>query len=293
MFERLRKKWKVGPLQLTLILCTFAIGGSLTGYAGRKLLSVLDIDQRWLWIVVYIIVITILWPFAVLLVSIPFGQFRFFRGYLKKISKRMGLTPTNRSVSAARIAIFASGAGSNAQRIIGYFRNSDAVQVAVIACNKPGAGVLGIAEREHIPVLMIDKEKFFRGNGYVEELKNHRVDFIVLAGFLWKIPATVLKAYAGKIINIHPALLPAYGGKGMYGSFVHEAVITAGDRESGVTIHYVDDKYDHGEVIFQVKCPVYPNDTADSLALRIHALEHEHYPKVIEKFIASTCKLEA
>jgi formyltetrahydrofolate-dependent phosphoribosylglycinamide formyltransferase len=287
MFERLRKKWKVGPLQLALILCTFAIGGSLTGYAGRKLMNLLEIDQRWLWILIYIVLITILWPFAVLIVSIPFGQFKFFRGYLKKIGKRMGVISSKEPTPSrpVRIAIFASGAGSNAQRIIDYFRNSDTVQIATIACNKPGAGVLQIAARENIPVLMIDREKFFRGNGYVDELRNQQVDFIVLAGFLWKIPAALTKAYAGKIINIHPALLPAYGGKGMYGSFVHEAVISAGDKESGITIHYVDDKYDHGEVIFQTKCPVHPNDTADSLAERIHTLEHEHYPVVIAKLL--------
>jgi formyltetrahydrofolate-dependent phosphoribosylglycinamide formyltransferase len=292
MFDRLRKKWKVGPLQLVLILCTFAIGGSLTGYAGRKIMNVFAINQQWLWIIVYIILITLLWPMAVLLVSILFGQFRFFIAYLKKIGRRMKLVsnapevsnPTSGSMPK-QIAIFASGAGSNTQRIIDYFRNSKSVKVALIACNKPGAGVLNIAARENIPVLMIEKEKFFSGDEYVERLKSQRIDFIVLAGFLWKIPGSLTKGYQGKIVNIHPALLPAYGGKGMYGQFVHESVIAAGDKQSGITIHYVDDIYDHGDIIFQAKCAVYDTDTPDSLAQRVHQLEHQHYPEVLDKLL--------
>ncbi len=186
-----------------------------------------------------------------------------------------------------RIAIFASGAGSNAQKIIDHFRDSDQVGVGLIVCNKPGAGVLQIAEKEGISSMIIDKEKFFRGNAYTNELKQAGIDFIILAGFLWKIPVALIRAFPEKIVNIHPALLPQYGGKGMYGHFVHQAVIDHHEKESGITIHYVDEHYDHGDIIFQAKCPVLAADTADTLASRIHQLEHQHYPTVIEQLLQS------
>jgi phosphoribosylglycinamide formyltransferase 1 len=184
-----------------------------------------------------------------------------------------------------QIAIFASGAGSNAQRIIEHFRGHAHITVALIVCNKPGAGVLHIAAQNSIPTLLIEKEKFFRGNAYTDELKAAGIDFIVLAGFLWKVPDALIQAYRGSIVNIHPALLPKYGGKGMYGAFVHAAVIGAKEPESGITIHYVDEHYDHGDIIFQAQCTVAPGDTPDSLAKKIHQLEHEHYPKVIEQLL--------
>jgi phosphoribosylglycinamide formyltransferase-1 len=183
------------------------------------------------------------------------------------------------------IALFASGAGSNAQKIIDYFRGHSSIRVALIVCNKPGAGVLSIAEKEAIPYILIEKEQFFRGSAYVGELKSFDISFIVLAGFLWKVPDALIAAYPSKIINIHPALLPKYGGKGMYGTFVHEAVIAAGEPESGITIHYVDGHYDNGDIIFQVSCPVAPDDTAASLAQKIHQLEYTYYPEMIEKVI--------
>ncbi len=186
-----------------------------------------------------------------------------------------------------RIAIFASGAGSNAQKIIDHFRDSDQVRVSLVVCNKPGAGVLRIADNEGIPSLVIEKEKFFRDNAYTDELQEAGIDFIILAGFLWKIPVDLIRAYPGKIINIHPALLPAYGGKGMYGNHVHQAVIDHHEKESGITIHYVDEQYDHGDIIFQAKSPVLASDTADTLASRIHQLEHQHYPAVIEQLLQS------
>lgn len=185
------------------------------------------------------------------------------------------------------IAIFASGAGSNARRIIEYFKDSETVKIALIVCNKPGAGVLNIAQEHGIPTLLIEKEQFFRGNAYVDELREYHIDFIVLAGFLWKVPSALIRAFTEKIINIHPALLPKYGGKGMYGQFVHEAVIGAKDPESGITIHFVDEQYDHGSTIFRITCPVLPDDTPASLAQRIHELEHKHYPMVIEKLLLS------
>jgi phosphoribosylglycinamide formyltransferase-1 len=189
------------------------------------------------------------------------------------------------------IAIFASGAGSNAEKIIEHFaliKNSSSGRIVLIVCNKPQAGVLKIAEANNIPVLLIEKEKFFRGNGYADELKAAGIDFIVLAGFLWKIPSALIKAYPKKIVNIHPALLPKYGGKGMYGMHVHEAVIANKEKESGITIHYVDEVYDHGDIIFQAQCPVLRDDTPEVLARRIHILEHRHYPEIIEKIITES-----
>jgi len=183
------------------------------------------------------------------------------------------------------LAIFASGAGSNAQQIINYFRDSLVAKVVLIVCNKPGAGVVGIAEKENIPVLMIEKERFFRGNGYLPEFQNRNTDLIILAGFLWKIPQILIDHYPRRIIIIHPALLPKYGGKGMYGQYVHEAIINAGEVESGITIHYVDEHYDNGDVIFQTACPVVDGDNAATLAQRIHQLEHLHYPMVIEEIL--------
>ena len=183
------------------------------------------------------------------------------------------------------LAIFASGTGTNAARIIDYFRGSPRINVSLIVCNKPVAGVLNIAQREGIPTLLIEKEPFSRGRAYVEELQEKKIDLIILAGFLWKIPETLVKAYPGRIINIHPALLPKYGGKGMYGRFVHEAVIAAGEKESGITIHYVDEQYDHGKPINQFIVSVNPSDTPETLAEKIHKLEHEHFPAVIEEVI--------
>lgn len=184
------------------------------------------------------------------------------------------------------IAIFASGAGSNAKKIIDHFRHHPTIRVALIVCNKPQAGVLQIAEKENIPALLIEKEMFFRGDAYVSQLKTYTINFVVLAGFLWKVPVALIAAYRNRIVNIHPALLPHYGGKGMYGSRVHEAVITNKEKQSGITIHYVDELYDHGAVIFQATCTVATDDTADTLAQKIHVLEHEHYPRVIEEVIA-------
>lgn len=189
------------------------------------------------------------------------------------------------TANVKNLVVFASGAGSNAQQIINYFRGSERARVALIACNKPGAGVIAIAEKEGIPVLIIEKDRFFRGDGYVPEFQKLETSAIILAGFLWKIPQTLIDAYPRRIVNIHPALLPKYGGKGMYGQYVHEAVINAGEVQSGITIHYVDEHYDKGDIIFQTACPVLEVDTAQSLAQRIHQLEHLHYPKVIEELL--------
>jgi phosphoribosylglycinamide formyltransferase-1 len=185
------------------------------------------------------------------------------------------------------IVILASGAGSNAQQIINYFHNSSLANVVLIVCNKPGAGVLGIAEKEGLPVLLIEKERFFRGDAYLPVFNEAGIDFLVLAGFLWKVPSTLINAYPRRIVNIHPALLPKFGGKGMYGQYVHEAVLQAGEMESGITIHYVDEHYDNGDIIFQTACPILEGDTPETIAQRIHQLEHLHYPRVVEEVISN------
>ena len=300
MFEKLKHKWKVNGINLLLIITTFALGGSLCGYAGRKILLLTNLEKGVLWFVLYIVVVTLLWPLCVLLISIPLGQFTFFKKYIIKIGKKMSGRSVNKNrLHTSRIAVFASGAGSNTEQIIKASPSlllkekgepkievkEAAYEVALIVCNKPGAGVLQIAEQAGIPSLLIDKERFFNGDNYLPELKKNNIDFIVLAGFLWKMPTALINAYPRKILNIHPALLPKYGGKGMYGQSVHEAVIASGENESGITIHFVDELYDHGEIIFQAKCEVAPNDTAQTLAHKIHVLEHASYPHIIASVV--------
>ncbi len=302
MLKKWKEKWQVSWVQFTLIICTFALGGSLCGFTGRKILALTDIERGVLYFVLYIIVMTIVWPFCVLLVSIPLGQFVFFKNYLKRMAGRIqgrkddsfkmtvdsmeNQSPTvHKPLTVKTIAIYASGAGSNAEKIIEHLRNHHHIKVGLIVCNKPDAGVIKIADTNNIPILLIEKEIFFRGDAYVSVLKNQSIDFIVLAGFLWKVPLNLLIAYPNKIINIHPALLPKYGGKGMYGHFVHQAVIENGEIESGITIHYVNEHFDEGKTIFQATCKVTKDDTPDSLAAKIHQLEHLHYPRVVEETV--------
>lgn len=286
MFEKLKQRWQVNGTNMVLIICTFAVGGSLCGYIGRKLIGITGIDAGFLWVLLYILLVTIIWPVCVLLVSFPFGQFSFFIKYLKKIKNRMsGSTKT-----PIPIAIFASGAGSNAEKIIEHTLPSTNAaplifKVDLVVSNKPGAGVLKIAAQYNIDTLIIEKEQFFIGDGYVTTLKDRGIQFIVLAGFLWKVPVSLIKAYPGKIVNIHPALLPKYGGKGMFGEKVHEAVIEGGEKESGISIHYVDELYDHGRIIFQSTCKIDETETPASLAQKIHVLEHRHYPEVIMELL--------
>ena len=189
------------------------------------------------------------------------------------------------AVDKKNIAVFASGTGTNTDNLIDHFKKTQTANICLIVCNNSQAGVLKIADRNHIPHILIEKEKFFKGDGYVSEFKKAQVDFIVLAGFLWKLPSTLINVYRNKIVNIHPALLPKFGGKGMYGNFVHEAVLSAKEKESGITIHFVDEFYDNGKTIFQATCPVYENDTTETLSKRIHELEYKYFPKVIEEVI--------
>src|SRR5210317_1982747 len=183
------------------------------------------------------------------------------------------------------IVIFASGNGSNAQRIADYFANKPNVSIKKIYSNKADAYVLTRATNLNIDTFVFNRSEFYESDLVLKELINDKPDLVVLAGFLWKIPDPVIAAFSGKIINIHPALLPGYGGKGMYGSRVHEAVINSGDNESGISIHYVNDQYDEGELIFQARCMVTPSDTSASLAAKIHELEYEHFPLVIERLL--------
>ena len=184
-----------------------------------------------------------------------------------------------------RIAIFASGNGSNAQRIAEYFDGSAIAMVALILSNNDDAFVLQRARKLKIPFKTFDRNLFYQSDKVLRWCKDAGIDFIVLAGFLWLVPDYFIKAFPMRILNIHPALLPKYGGKGMYGDKVHEAVISAGDKESGITVHYVDEKYDNGLIVFQARCSVDKEDTPGLLAGKIHQLEYKHFPLVIESVL--------
>ncbi len=296
--NKLQRKWGLGPVQFWLVIATFALGGSLSGRLCSYLLKMVFLEKNWAFWLVYPLLLTILWPFSVIFVSFFTGQFSFFRGYLGRVGSRLlgsGLAtdahlgesaaPSTASTAPIHIAIFASGAGSNARKIIEHFEKKDLpIKVSLIVCNVPGAGVIEIAKEKGIPTLMINKADF-ASTGYVESLHNSEIQFIVLAGFLWKVPEVLVKAYPKAIINIHPALLPKYGGKGMYGSRVHEAVIAAGEKESGITIHWVNEHYDEGAIIYQASCPIDAGETPETLAHKIHALEHAHFAPTIEQLL--------
>ena len=315
--NKLQQKWGVGQVQFWLIMTTFALGGSLSGYLNKQILNLVFLEKNAAYWLIYPLLLTILWPFSVILVSFATGQFTFFKGYLGRIWSRLSGGPStigatmgsetlgsshSRANNPIHVAIFASGAGSNAKKIIEYFENkSTPVKISLIVCNVPGAGVLEIAKSKGIPTLMINKAEF-ESTGYVESFHNADIHFIVLAGFLWKVPEVLVNAYqpgmkidaslvngkvniARGIVNIHPALLPDYGGKGMYGSRVHEAVVAAGEKETGITIHWVDAHYDEGDIIFQARCAVNASDTPTSVADKIHVLEHQHFAPTIEEVL--------
>jgi phosphoribosylglycinamide formyltransferase-1 len=185
-----------------------------------------------------------------------------------------------------RIAIFASGSGSNAQKIAEYFKNHPTIEVALVVSNKADAGVLDIAKSFGIETYVIpSKAEFTQTETLLQELYVSQIDFIVLAGFLWLIPEYLIEAYPSRIVNIHPALLPKYGGKGMHGMHVHHAVVAAGEKESGITIHYVDKVYDNGEHLFQATVPVEPGDTPEVIQQKVLVLEHTNFAQVIEKVL--------
>ena len=184
-----------------------------------------------------------------------------------------------------KIAIFASGSGTNAENLALNFQNSDDLEVSLILTNKKEAYVIERAKKLNIPVEIFKKSQLVEGNYIINLLQQNKIDFIVLAGFLLKIPESLIAAYPEKIINIHPSLLPKYGGKGMFGQYVHQAVIAAGEKISGITIHLVNEEYDKGEILSQEKCEITPSDTADNLAHKIHQLEYKHFPRVVESYI--------
>lgn len=181
-----------------------------------------------------------------------------------------------------RIAIFASGSGSNAQRIMEHFKRNKEMEVAIVLSNRPDAYVLQRADNFEVPTHVFTREEFYNTNLIPNLLQNLQVDLIVLAGFLWLVPGKLLELYPDRIINIHPSLLPSYGGQGMFGDRVHEAVLASGDEETGISIHYVNENFDEGEIIYQSRCAVEPGDTVEKLAYKVHQLEHLHYPRVIE-----------
>jgi phosphoribosylglycinamide formyltransferase-1 len=184
-----------------------------------------------------------------------------------------------------RLAILASGTGTNAEEIIKHFKKHDKISVSMILSNNKNAYVLKRALKHRIPQFVFNRDAFYKEKLVDEVLRLNSIDFIVLAGFMWLIPERFVKSYPNKIVNIHPALLPKYGGKGMYGHHVHEAIVKNKEKESGITIHWVNEQYDDGAIIHQEKCAISPSDTPDDVANKVHQLEHEYYPKIIEKVV--------
>jgi phosphoribosylglycinamide formyltransferase-1 len=185
------------------------------------------------------------------------------------------------------IAIFASGSGTNAENIIRYFSTKKNASVKLVLSNRRNAMVLKRAEDLSVDTVFFDRNDFYTTGKVAEILSGHNIDFLVLAGFLWLVPDNIIEAYEGRIVNIHPALLPKFGGKGMYGDAVHQAVISEKEKESGITIHYVNRFYDSGDIIFQARCAVKPDDSAETLASRIHQLEYLHFPRVIDELVSA------
>lgn len=185
-----------------------------------------------------------------------------------------------------KILIFASGSGSNAERIVDYFRENNSAEVSLILTNNLKAGVLDRAKRLCVPSVVFDRKAFYDTDVILNLVVSQQPDLIVLAGFLWKFPTKIIEKFPNKIINIHPSLLPKYGGKGMYGHFVHQAVLENKEIESGITIHYVNENYDQGAIIFQAKTEVLVNDSVDTLSNKIHLLEYEHFPKIIASLLS-------
>jgi phosphoribosylglycinamide formyltransferase, formyltetrahydrofolate-dependent len=184
-----------------------------------------------------------------------------------------------------KIAVLVSGSGSNAENLVKYFRKGDFARVTIILSNKKDAFALERAQRLGVPSLYFNRDEFYNSSKILGTLKEQEIDWVVLAGFLWLVPNEIIEEYQGRIVNIHPALLPKYGGKGMFGMKVHNAVVENGEHETGITIHYVNSRYDEGNVIFQAKIEVLPSYTPEMVADKVHALEYEHFPRVIEEII--------
>ena len=193
----------------------------------------------------------------------------------------------NNSSDKHRLAIFASGTGSNARVFVDYFDNHPRVEVSLIVSNKADAPVLEMARQRNIDTLLLQRSAFYGSEDLLDELHHRNISFIVLAGFLWLVPAYLVKAFAGRMVNIHPALLPAYGGKGMYGMHVHTAVKAAAEKETGITIHWVNEHYDEGDVIFQKSCPLEDSDQPADIARKVLQLEHQYYTAVVEQLLVN------
>lgn len=187
-----------------------------------------------------------------------------------------------------QLSVFASGAGSNAQNIINFYKKSTDVKIVAIYTNRPDAGVINIAEVEKIPVFLLSKDQTRDGAFLLNHLKEQKTDFIILAGYLALVPEEITKAFPQRIINIHPSLLPKFGGKGMYGMRVHQAVVESKETETGITIHLIDEEYDKGKTLFQKRCAVSPTDTPEDVAHKIHELEYRYFPKVIDAWMRET-----
>ncbi len=195
------------------------------------------------------------------------------------------LEKSEKGAAPSLIAIFASGRGSNAEKIITFFKDDPSVKIGLILSNRKEAKVLDLAQAHQIPTYIAAREDFYHSDKITTTLAKHKIDLIVLAGFLWLIPAYLVSAYPNKIINIHPALLPKYGGKGMYGMNVHKAVHKAGENETGITIHYVNERYDDGAVIFQAACELEKSDSPEQIAKKVLALEHQYLPQVLKELL--------
>ena len=183
------------------------------------------------------------------------------------------------------IAIFASGNGTNAEEIMKYFSSQEDIEIGLVLSNNSSAYVLERARNHQIPSFTFSREVFYKQTDVDDVLKQYKISFVVLAGFMWLMPKRIVKKFEGKMVNIHPALLPKYGGKGMYGMHVHEAVVNNGEKETGITIHWVNEAYDEGNIIHQEKCEVDPTDTPEQVASKVHQLEYAHYPRIIEQVV--------
>ena len=184
-----------------------------------------------------------------------------------------------------KLALFASGSGSNVENFVNYFAGKQDTEISLVLCNNPDAYVIERCKRLDIKCITFNRDTFYNSTDILDILKEHGINFIVLAGFLWLIPSYLINAFEKKMVNIHPALLPKFGGKGMYGDNVHKAVVANAEKESGITIHYVNERFDEGEIIFQATCPVQPVDTYKEVAEKVHKLEYKHFPEVIEKLL--------
>lgn len=185
----------------------------------------------------------------------------------------------------SKIILFASGSGSNAENVINYFKNNPDVTISHILCNNKNAYVFERAKKLQVPAMLISRQEFSESDHVLRFLLKEQPDLIVLAGFLWLVPTHIIQAFPNQIINIHPALLPKYGGKGMYGHHVHQAVVDNHETQSGITIHYVNEKYDEGNIIFQATCPIMPSDSPSDVAAKVHELEYLHFPNIIHQLL--------